>query len=215
MKSLKSIANVLVKRDPLLRRWVRRIGDCNFTPDNKRSIFEALVRAVAHQQLHGNAARSILARFMALIKSKDSRGFPTPQAVVKIDSKKLRSVGFSNAKVLAIKDIAKKVASGDVPTIAQTHKMSDIEIINTLIPLRGVGRWTAEMILISTLGRMDVLPVDDFGIREGFRIMHGKNTQPKPKDLAKFGERWAPYRTIVSWYLWRIADIHKKVGTKS
>lgn len=199
----------LSKRDPILKGIIKKAGPLALRPDPKRSIFEALIRAIAHQQLHGRAAERILARFRALFPKQNN--FPNPSAVHKIPPKKLRAVGFSNAKVKAIRDIAKKATQGRIPTKKETARMSDEEIIKALLPLRGVGRWTAEMILIFTLGRLDVLPVDDFGIREGFRIAYKKRIQPKPKALAAYGARWAPWRSIASLYLWLVADQYKKV----
>lgn len=199
----------LSKKDPIIKSVIKKAGPLALRPDPKRSIFEALVRAIAHQQLHGRAARRILSRFLALFPKQN--GFPNPAAVLKIPPKKLRAVGFSNAKVKAIRDIAKKASQGKIPTKKETARMSDEEIVAALLPLRGVGRWTAEMILMFTLGRPDVLPVDDFGIREGFRIAYKKRIQPKPKTLAAYGARWAPYRSIAGLYLWLVADQYKKV----
>lgn len=199
----------LSKRDLILKGIIKKAGPLTLQPDPKRSIFEALVRAIAHQQLHGKAAERILARFLDLFPTR--RKFPTPREVLLIPAKKLRAVGFSNAKVKAIRDIAKKATQGKIPAKKETTRMSDEEIIQVLLPLRGVGRWTAEMILIFTLGRPDVLPIDDFGIREGFRIAYKKRIQPKPKALAAYGTRWAPYRSIASLYLWLVADQYKKV----
>ena len=200
----------LSRVDPTLGRSIRKIGPCRFRPDRKRSIYEALVYAIAHQQIHGKAAKSILARFLNLIPKRAGERFPNSKTVAQLSPRTLRSVGFSKAKVKAIRDIAQKTEKGLIPTNKQTENMSNNEIIDSLLPLRGVGRWTAEMILIFTLGRMDVLPVDDFGIREGFRIAYKKKIQPKPKALAAYGKRWAPYRTIASWYLWRVADGNNK-----
>ena len=199
----------LSKKDPVLKRIIRKTGPCHLRPDTKRSIFEALVRAIAHQQLHGRAARRILGRFLALFPKNGK--FPKPNAVLRIPAKKLRAVGFSHAKVKAIRDIAARAVKGKIPTKKEAARMQDEEIIQALLPLRGVGRWTAEMILIFTLGRLDVLPVDDFGIREGFRIAYKKRTQPKPKALAAYGARWAPWRSVAGLYLWRVADQYKKV----
>ncbi len=199
----------LAQKDPALGRIIKKTGVIRLGPDRTRSIFEALIRAIAHQQLHGRAAQQILARFLALFPK--GKKFPKPALVLRMPAKKLRRVGFSRAKVKAIRDIAAKASQGRIPTKKETTQMSDEEVIAALLPLRGVGRWTAEMILIFTLGRPDVLPVDDFGIREGFRIAYKKRIQPKPKALAKFGERWAPWRSIASLYLWRVADQYKKI----
>jgi len=203
-----SALQYLARKDPVLKGIMKKASALRLEPDTKRSIFEALVRAIAHQQLHGRAARQILSRFLALFP--ETKKFPKPAMVLRIPAKKLRAVGFSRAKVKAIRDIAARAAKGKIPTKKETTQMSDEEVIAALLPLRGVGRWTAEMILIFTLGRTDVLPVDDFGIREGFRIAYKKRTQPKPKALAAYGARWAPWRSIASLYLWRVADKTKR-----
>jgi len=205
----KEVVRKLSHNDPVMRQIIRDIGPCKFRPEGHRTVFEALVRAIAHQQLHGKAAGTILKRFLSLFPQV--KYFPSPEQVLKLRPTTLRSVGFSLSKVTAIRDIAEKVSLGIVPVKSAMRHLSDAEIIAALIPLRGVGRWTAEMFLIFTLGRGDVLPVDDFGIREGFRVAYSKRRQPTPKALALFGRRWAPYRTIASWYLWRIADEHKKI----
>lgn len=197
--------------DPILKRVIKKIGLCMLVPDRKRSLFEALVRAIAHQQLHGKAAEKILGRFVDLFPLKKSERFPSARAVLKTPSQKLRKVGFSHAKIKSILDIARRAVKGDIPTNAKAEKMTDNELIETLLPLRGVGQWTVEMILIFTLGRLDVLPVDDFGVREGFRLAYKKRTQPTPKALRIYGKRWSPYRTIASWYMWAyLLDSRKK-----
>src|SRR3989344_6954206 len=200
----------LSRVDPTLGRAIREIGPCRFRPDKKRSISEALVYAVAHQQIHGKAAKLILARFLALTPQKEGERFPDPKKIARMRPRRLRSVGFSEAKVKAILDISKNAARGKIPHAKDTRRMESEHIIQLLLPLRGVGSWTAEMIIMFTLGRMDVLPIDDFGIREGFRIAYKKRVQPTPQALRRYGARWAPYRTIASWYLWRIADGNNK-----
>ena len=203
-----SALQYLARKDPVLKGIMKKASALRLEPDTKRSIFEALVRAIAHQQLHGRAARQILSRFLALFP--ETKKFPKPAMVLRIPATKLSAVGCPRAKVKAIRDIAARAAKGKIPTKKETTQMSDEEVIAALLPLRGVGRWTAEMILIFTLGRTDVLPVDDFGIREGFRIAYKKRTQPKPKALAAYGARWAPWRSIASLYLWRVADKTKR-----
>jgi DNA-3-methyladenine glycosylase II len=161
------------------------------------------VRSVAHQQLHGKAANTILKRFVALYPGKP---FPSPEELLETDDEKLRGVGFSRAKVAAIKDIAAKTVEGVVPTSCAIHKMSDTEIVERLTTIRGVGPWTVEMLLIFKLGRPDVWPVTDFGVRKGFSIAFELEEMPTPKELMAHGERWRPYRTTVAWYLWRATD---------
>ena len=174
----------------------------------RREPYEALVRSIAHQQLHGNAARAILARFAALFPGP---GFPSPHLVQKADDTALRSCGFSATKVAAIRDICAHAIAGNVPTAADADAIDDETLIARLVAIRGVGRWTVEMVLISALGRPDVLPVDDFGVREGWRLMNGLESQPKPKELAAIGVAWAPHRSTAAWYLWRAADEGKKI----
>ena len=122
----------------------------------------------------------------------------------------MRAAGFSRAKILALRDLAAKTLDGTVPTSRVIQKLGDDEIIERLVEVRGVGRWTVEMLLIFSLGRPDVLPVDDFGVRNGFRIAYGRRSMPTPKQIFQYGERWKPYRTVAAWYLWRTADREKQ-----
>jgi len=194
-------------RDPVMRRLIRRHGPYRLEPHG-RSPYETLVRAIAHQQLNGRAAETILGRFVALFP--EGR-FPAPAAVLTARAATLRRAGFSRAKVRAIKDIARHAVKGVVPTRRACRRLGDEEMIERLTRIHGVGRWTVEMLLIFTLGRLDVLPVDDFGVREGFRHAYSRRTQPTPKALRVFGERWKPYRSVAAWYLWRAAgDARRK-----
>ncbi len=195
-----------LRRDPALRRVIRQVGPCTLKPA-RRQPYEALVRAIAHQQVHGRAAEAILGRFLACCEGP---GFPPPEAVLALSPEAMRACGLSANKVLAIRDIAEKAAAGVVPTRAAARRLDDEALIERLVPLRGVGRWTVEMLLIFTLGRPDVLPVDDFGVREGYRLATGLPEQPRPKALAEIGLAWAPYRTTAAWYLWRAADLAKE-----
>jgi DNA-3-methyladenine glycosylase II len=185
-----------------MRRLIARHGPCALAP-LARSPYEALTRAIAHQQLNGRAAATILGRFVALFPGAR---FPTPTAVLAASVPALRRAGFSRAKVRAIKDIARHAAAGGVPTRAACARLSDDELVDRLVQIHGVGRWTVEMMLIFTLGRPDVLPVDDFGVREGYRLAHGLAARPTPKELRALGERWKPYRSVAAWYLWRAAS---------
>jgi DNA-3-methyladenine glycosylase II len=193
----------LAKSDPVLRRVIGQVGVCTLAPEPRRSPFESLVRAVAHQQLHGVAAGRILDRFQALF---DGRRFPSAAALAGISDEALRGVGFSRAKAAAIRDIAEKTLSGVIPSTRQISRLDDEQIVERLTSVRGVGRWTAEMLLIFQLGRPDVLPIDDFGVRNGFRTAYELAEMPKPKALLIHGERWRPFRTTAAWYLWRAAD---------
>ena len=190
-------------RDPVMGRVIARHGPCALVP-RKLSPYESLLRAIAHQQLHGRAAESILARFVEL--SGNGR-FPSPETVLALRTTAMRRCGFSQAKARAIRDIARHAVSGVVPTKRGCARLSDDELIERLTAIWGVGRWTVEMLLIFRLGRPDVLPVDDYGVRKGFAVAFGRSALPTPKELTAYGERWAPYRTVASWYLWRAAEL--------
>jgi DNA-3-methyladenine glycosylase II len=192
------------------RRWaalIRRIGPPRLGVQRKRSPYEALMRAIAHQQLHGTAARAILARFEALFPGCD---FPAPEQVLATEEGVLRGCGFSGSKIASLRDICAKALDGTVPTRRHAARLSDAELIERLTTIRGVGQWTVEMLLIFTLGREDVLPVDDFGVRDGYRALYGLDAQPKPKALAELGAPWAPWRSYAAWYLWRASDEAKQ-----
>ena len=193
----------LRKQCAVMRRLIKETGPCTLVPEARRSPFESLVRAVAHQQLNGTAAESILRRFRALFAK---RRFPNAKELADVSDDALRGCGFSRAKIAALRDIAEKTLSGIIPTTRAIKKMSNEEIIARLITVRGVGRWTVEMMLIFQLGRPDVLPIDDFGVRNGFRIAFGLPDMPKPRDLLPQGELWRPHGTTAAWYLWRAAD---------
>jgi len=135
------------------------------------------------------------------------RGRITPSGIEALDDASLRGAGISGIKLAALRDLAAKSRAGIVPTQARLDRMGDEELIERLTQVRGIGRWTVEMLLMHRLGRPDILPVDDFGVRKGFAVTYGKREMPPPKALAKFGERWKPYRSVASWYLWRAADI--------
>ena len=196
----------LVKSDPVIRRLIKQAGPCELKPDRRRSPYEALVRAVAHQQLNGIAAETITRRFIALFPGKR---FPAPEDLASVTDEQIRGAGFSRAKLAAIRDISAKALDGTVPTRRVIAKWGDDEIVDHLSQCRGVGRWTVEMFLMFTLGRPDVLPADDFGVQNGFRLAYGLEAMPKPKELLAFGEKWRPYRTTASWYMWRAVDLAK------
>ncbi len=197
----------LSKRDPVMRRLIRNFGPCALTPEIRRSPFQSLVQAVAHQQLHGTAANNILVRFKKMFPH---RRFPRPEDLAAVTDAQLRACGFSFAKIASIRDIAAKTLSGVVPASRQIMKLSDDELVGRLTEVSGVGRWTVEMLLIFQLGRPDVLPADDFGVRSGFRHAYKRRVMPTVKELLAFGERWRPHRTTAAWYLWRAADAARK-----
>ena len=197
---------------PRFRALIRRVGPPGLTVERRRDLYEALIRAIAHQQLHGKAAESILARFVALYPGAV---FPSPDRVLANDGAALRACGFSAAKLAAIQDISAKSLDGTVPTRRQAARLSDAELIERLTTIRGVGRWTVEMLLIFTLGRPDVLPVDDFGVREGYRVLFELDAQPKPRALAELGLAWAPHRSMATWYLYRAVEEARRQGPSS
>jgi DNA-3-methyladenine glycosylase II len=199
----------LTKVDPVMRKLLRDVGPCALVPRLGCSPFESLVRAIAYQQLHGKAAEAILRRLLALYPS---RRFPGPGDILTMHWRTLRRVGFSRAKTAALRDLAARALDGTVPTNREIRRLDDEAIVQRLTAVRGIGRWTAEMLLIFHLGRPDVLPVDDFGIRNGFRIAYGRRSMPTAKSMLRYGERWKPYRTVASWYLWRAADGAKRAG---
>jgi DNA-3-methyladenine glycosylase II len=194
-------------RDPVMRRLIAEHGQCELVPETRRSPFQSLVQAVAHQQLHGTAANNILARFRKLFPG---RKFPRPEELAGVTDAQIRACGFSWAKIKSIRDIAEKTLAGVVPSPREITNLSDDEIVSRLTQVRGVGRWTVEMLLIFQLGRLDVLPVDDFGVRTGFRHAYRKRGLPTPKQVLAHGEIWRPHRTTASWYLWCAADAMKK-----
>jgi len=168
--------------------------------DAAQSPYEALLESIAYQSISGKAAATIFAR----IKSLGSNGRPpSPQQMLKLRTSTLRKAGLSGAKVLAMKDLARKTLDGVVPTREQAETMSDAELVERLDSVRGIGAWTVEMFLIFNLGRPDVLPIHDLGVQKGWSVAYGKKHMPKPKELLAFGERWRPYRTVASWYMWR------------
>ena len=201
----------LAKTDPVMRRLIREHGQCGLTPETRRSPFQSLVMAIAHQQLNGKAANTILARFKKMFPGKK---FPSPKDLAKVTDAQIRACGFSFAKIKSIRDITAKALDGTIPSPRQIVKLPDEEIVERLMQVRGVGRWTVEMLLIFQLGRKDVLPVGDFGVRSGFRLAYQKREMPDPKKLLAFGERWKPHRTTAAWYLWCAADAAKDAAKK-
>jgi len=192
-------------RDRRLAKLIERVGPFRLRPAELQSPFEALLESIVYQQLTGKVAAVILARVVALFKP---RRFPRPADVAAMPEEKLRSAGLSRAKTAAIKDLAEKALDGTVPASARAlEKLSDAEIVERLTAVRGIGPWTVEMLLIFRLARPDVLPATDYGVRKGFAQVRGLKDLPSPKELLAFGERWRPYRTVASWYLWRVLDL--------
>ena len=199
----------LANADPVLGGLMRAVGPCRLELEGHCHPFEILARAIAHQQLNGTAANTILRR---LTESCGAGSFPSPEQVLGASAESLRAAGFSFAKVAALRDLAEKTLAALVPDAATLRELDDAEIIARLTQVRGVGRWTVEMLLVFHLGRADVLPVDDFGVRSGFQAAYDLASLPRPQALAAWGERWKPYRTTAAWYLWQ-ALVLKRAGT--
>jgi len=194
--------------DAVLARLIDTVGPFRMRLKKTTSLFAALAEAIVHQQLNGRAAATIHARVCALFAYAASG--PTPQQILRASESKLRGAGLSRGKLLSLRDLARKTVDGDVPTLAEVHSMTDEAIIERLTTVRGIGQWTVEMLLMFRLGRPDVLPVDDYGVRKGYAVAFSKRDMPLPKALAKVGARWRPYRTLASWYLWRAAELGNK-----
>src|ERR1700756_4859294 len=203
----------LSSADPKLAKLIERAGPFTMRVASAQSPFEALVESIIYQQLHGKAAATIHRRMIEsfapamTLEAAGTGAHPTPQQLLDCPNEQLRAAGLSKNKMLALRDLAAKTIDGTVPTLIQIRRMSDEAIIEHLTQVRGIGRWTVEMLLIFRLGRPDVLPVDDYGVRKGFAKMRKLEELPKPKELMAYGERWKPYRSVASWYLWRAAEM--------
>ncbi|MEW6268164.1 MAG: DNA-3-methyladenine glycosylase 2 family protein [Thermodesulfobacteriota bacterium] len=197
---LDEATRTLAARDERLAELIATTRPFAIHADEPRSPYEALLRSIAYQSISGKAAETIFARVRAL--GRDGR-LPTPEEMLRLRTPALRKAGLSAAKVLAMKDLARKTIDAVVPTLAQARRMSDEELVERLVSVRGIGVWSVEMFLIFRLGRPDVLPVHDLGVRKGWCVTYGKSHLPRPQDLLAFGERWRPYRSVASWYMWR------------
>ena len=196
--------------DRALGRVIARVGPPTLKVEPS-PLFHAIAHAITYQQLNGKAAASILAKWTGLVPGK---AFPKPAAVLALTDEQLRGAGLSFAKIAAIRDLAAKCVDGSLPTPRKIATSSDDEIVAALTAVRGVGTWTVEMFLMFRLGREDVLPVGDFGVRNGFRLVYGLPEMPTPKALGAHGERWRPYRSLASWYLWRAVDLDREDADK-
>ncbi|HSQ01053.1 MAG TPA: methylated-DNA--[protein]-cysteine S-methyltransferase [Candidatus Dormibacteraeota bacterium] len=196
--------------DPALARIIDAVGPFAMELKRTPSIFAALAEAIVYQQLSGKAAATIYGRVCALFpRSQDG---PTAANIVRATDDKLRGAGLSRAKLLALRDLAQRELAGEIPSLADARGMDDAALIESLTAVRGIGRWTVEMLLMFRLGRPDVLPVDDYGIRKGFAIALRKRDLPERRDLERRGARWKPYRTVASWYLWRAVELANRTG---
>jgi DNA-3-methyladenine glycosylase II len=196
----------LARGDRELGRWMRRIGEIETAWHRRFDPVDSLARSILYQQLSGKAASTIHGR---VLERFGERGRLTPSGLSRAPEQGLRDCGVSFNKIAALKDLSAKAAEGVVPTLAAMRRLHHDEIVERLTEVRGIGRWTVEMMLIFWLGRPDILPIDDLGIRKGAQIVLGHDEMPKPKQLLEIGERWAPFRTAASLYLWRIADFDK------
>jgi DNA-3-methyladenine glycosylase II len=199
LKAQRPVAHLL-RVDPAFERIVASAPDFALHGRRQGDYFNALVRSIVYQQLAGRAAAAIHKRFIDVFG-----GEPKPGQVLAATEAQLRGAGLSNAKFLAIRDLAQKASDGSVP-LERIEQLPDDEIVARLSAVRGIGRWTAEMFLIFQLGRQDVWPVDDLGVRRGYSVIHGLAEWPKPKELTALGEIYRPYRTAAAWYCWRTAD---------
>jgi methylated-DNA-[protein]-cysteine S-methyltransferase len=197
------VVRALSRKDPALGRAMRLVGPFQMQPPSMSSPFEALARSIVYQQLTGKAAATILSRVVALFEPP----FPRPQDLIAARDETLRSAGLSRNKTAALKDLAEQTLAGVVPGFSELAAMEEEAIIERLTAVRGIGRWTVEMLLMFRLGRPDVLPATDYGVRKGFARAHGLAALPSPKELLAHGERWRPWRTVASWYLWRVAEL--------
>jgi 3-methyladenine DNA glycosylase/8-oxoguanine DNA glycosylase len=186
--------------DEQLKRLIAETAPFEIDVEDAQSPYEVLLESIAYQSISGKAAATIFGRIKAL--GQNGRP-PSAENMLKIPTAKLRKAGLSGAKAAAMKDLAKKALAGIVPTHEEALKLSDEELVQRLISVRGIGAWTVEMFLIFRLGRPDVLPIHDLGVKKGWSVAYGKKHMPAPKELLKFGERWRPYRTVASWYMWR------------
>src|SRR5438094_6379241 len=196
--------------DPRMATLITRSRRYDIAPLVSIRPFDALAESIAYQQLSGRAAAAIWSRVRALYP-KGKR--LDPQKILATPDDTFRAAGLSRAKIAALKDLAAKTIDGTVPSARTLSRMSDDEIVARLITVRGVGRWTVEMLLLFDLGRPDVWPVHDYGVRKGFAKTFGRRKLPTPKELMKFGERWRPYRSVAAWYFWRALDSVEKLRT--
>src|ERR1700759_1719537 len=201
----------LAAADAKLGALIERVGPFAMRVKSTHSPFEALLESILYQQLHANAARAILGRLLALFGDLH----PQPEQLLAVPDEMLRAAGLSQGKLLSLRDLAAKTLDGTVPSLGVIRRLSDEEIIERLSHVRGIGTWTAEMLLMFRLGRPDVFPATDYGIRKGFLLTFGKvkagkpitaDMLPKPELMERRAKRWRPWRSVASWYLWRACD---------
>jgi DNA-3-methyladenine glycosylase II len=192
-------------KDPVVAGIVAASGPYGLGKSSHSSAFEALARSIASQQISGTVARKMIERLMALHGNR----FPTPAELASATPEALRGAGFSFAKVAALKDLAAHAQDGRLPSDAELSVLDDEAIIERCIAVRGIGRWTVQMLLMFHFARPDVMPADDFGVRQGFRLAYGLKGLPRPRALLAYAERWKPHRSAAAWYMWRAIELHK------
>jgi DNA-3-methyladenine glycosylase II len=207
----------LSEADPKLAKLITLAGPFTMRLKSSHSPFEALLEAIIYQQLNGKAAAAILGRLLNLFGDLH----PAPEHILAMPDERIRSAGVSQGKLLALRDLAAKTLDGTVPTLARIRRMSDEDIVEHLTQVRGIGPWTVEMLLIFRLGRPDVLPVSDYGVRKGYALTYSRISKnkpftndllPKPEELLRRAEKWRPWRSVASWYLWRACDLAGKAS---
>ena len=192
----------LTKADPVLGRHMQKVGAYRLQVDGVSSLYEALAEAIVYQQLTGKAAATIYSR----VKALGGGALPPPAALVALPEDALRGAGLSRAKAAALRDLAAHAGDGRLPDVDEARVLDDGALVERLVSVRGIGPWTVEMLLIFRLGRTDVLPATDYGVRKGFQKVFRTRELPTPKQVLARGERWRPHRTMASWYLWRALD---------
>lgn len=200
-QAYRQAAEFLSRLDEDWARHIAAVGPCRHEAKPAREPYEALVRAIAYQQLHAKAGDAILGRLLALYPGVS---FPAPEQLLASESQLQRACGFSAAKLATIRGIAQATIEGVIPSLEEVRRLPDAQLMERLISLRGVGRWTVEMFMIYSLERPDILPVDDLGVREGYRRLKGLEKAPAPRQMRDIGEAWSPFRTVAAWYLWRL-----------
>lgn len=204
---LAEAASHVAAADPALALVIERVGPCRLEVGRMADPFQALLRAIVYQQISGRAARAIHGRLLALFEPPH----PAPEELLATPKEALRSAGLSRAKAAAAHDLAARVLDGTVPPLEALGEMEEAEILERLTAVRGVGPWTVQMLLLFQLGRPDVLPATDLGVRKGFMYTHGLGALPAPAELMRYGERWRPFRSVASWYLWRAAELLERL----
>jgi DNA-3-methyladenine glycosylase II len=202
----------LEKKDKKLARVIKDVGICRLEIDAMQSVYQALAQSIVYQQLTGKAAATIFGRVMTLAGKP---AILAPDDILAAGEEKLRSLGCSRAKALALLDLSLKTKMGEIPDLVAMESMSDDELISHISSVRGIGRWTVEMLMIFRLGRMDVMPATDYGIRKGFALTYKLIDLPAPKEILSHSEKWKPFRSVASWYLWRSLDPVKPMPQES